>query len=315
MNIRRHKFINPIETRDIWEAMEAGDHNFEVEMVPLAVNGQTIWDKRAVVRKDTGDYLGTVGNQWTPVQPKVIYDMADVLLKETSGTITGTVTMQRGSVMGLVMRLGQIDILPGDTTEFNMLLLTSFNSSYTVLSKVITKRWFCLNQMPTSKHLFSLKHTTFVQERLGAAMKMLGHYNQEIEGFQSNMARLISAPMSKDSAVGFFRGLLPTVKEESKRSTTINDNAVATFSELLRAGKGSDWPGVRGTAYGCLQALTEYCNFYKPTRVFEGRDGDEVRFESLTFGASGDLMQSGMSGLIDYAVEREKIPRAPIMVN
>jgi phage/plasmid-like protein (TIGR03299 family) len=313
--VRRHAFLKKIETKDVNEAMTLAGHDFEVEMVPLEINGQTIWDKKAVIRKDNGSYLGTVGNSWQPVQPKVIYDMADTLIKETNGSITGTITMQRGSVMGLALTLGQNEFIPGDRYEFNMLLLTSFNMSYTVLAKVLTRRFFCMNQMPSSKQLFSLKHTTFVNERLGAAMKMLAHYNQEITGFQSKMTRLINAPMSDEAALNFFTGLLPAVNEESKRSVTLKDNAVGTFIDLLSRGKGSDWPGVRGTAYGVLNALTEYTNYYKPTRVFEGREQDEVKFESLVFGAGGDFMTLGMAQLLDYAYALDKTPGAPIKVN
>jgi hypothetical protein len=50
--------IKQVKTKEVHEAMELGDHNYTVEMQPLTLpDGTTCWDKKAVVRTDTGGYL------------------------------------------------------------------------------------------------------------------------------------------------------------------------------------------------------------------------------------------------------------------
>lgn len=291
-----------VNTKDAYTAMCAGGHNFEVETVPLQLeNGVYVPDKRATVRKDTGEYLGTVGRHYEIVQPVSFYDTARHLVESTGGIINKTLTLNGGSVIGISFRLGTREYISGDVTELNFLMMTSFNSSYAILGRALTYRWFCLNQLPSSKRLFSIKHTRTAEDRLGMAAKMLGYYGKEMEGFDKKMARLVQYRMPEPKQIEWFGNLLPAPSPDSKRSLTVYDNTLSDFQHLLHHGRGADHPGVRGTAYAALQALTEYCNHYRTTRVREGRDPEEVRFESVTFGSADKMMQTGFESLIKIA--------------
>lgn len=61
-------------------------HSFEVESQRIKTDRNIlIPDKKAMIRTDTNTYLGTVGINWEPVQPEVLYDMAKELIKATNG--------------------------------------------------------------------------------------------------------------------------------------------------------------------------------------------------------------------------------------
>lgn len=288
-----------VKTTSVAEAMEAAGHNFEVEMVPLVLpDGTRVPDKRAVVKKSSGAYLSTVGKDYVPIQPVNFYEVADQLVQKSGGVIDKALTMREGAVMGLSITMGDTEYLPGDPVERTFLMMTSFDYSYSLIGRAISNRWFCMNQLPSSSHIFNIKHTTHALDRLKTSVQMLGYYQDELAHFDVRMRLLARSKMPDEAAVKWFGGLLPPPAEGSQRSTSIRDNTVAKYVELLHTGLGTNVPGVRGTAYGALNAMTEYANHHRSTRVREGRKEDEVRFETVTFGTADGLMQRGVKSLL-----------------
>lgn len=58
---------------------------------------------------------------------------------------------------------------------------------------------------------------------------------------------------------------------------------------LIETGAGTDIKGVKGTAYGLYQALTEYADHEKVMRVHGDRDENEIRFENAFFGTNANF--------------------------
>ena len=301
--------IKEIKTKNVYEAMEAGDHDYTVEMQPLTLpDGTTCWDKKAVVRQDTGRYLGTVGKDYEPVQPIRIYEMVNAMLDATGGEITGVLNMHRGSVFGVVLHLNTAEYLPGDAVELNFLLLAAHNGMYGILGRALSRRLFCLNQLPTSTKLFNLKHTRFVEGRLDVATKMLTYYDKEINNFNDNMKQLVDFRMDSDATNHFVNAMYPVpTKTESKRSESIRVNQIASLIDLLFRGRGVDQPGVKGTGWHAFNALTEFVNHERTTRVKDGRDEAEVRFEAINFGSGNELMQRGLGILLEMSTSQPDI--------
>ena len=305
-------FMKKINTQDVVEAMERADHNYTVNMVPLTLpDGKKVWDKRAVVRTDTGKYLGTVGKDYKPVQPVAIYEMANALIDSTGGVINGVINMHGGSVFGISLHLRRSEFLPGDPVDLDFLLLAAHNGLYGILGRALSTRFFCTNQLPSSTKLFNLKHTRFVESRLDTAMKMLSYYNKEMDQFNANMRALVDLRLTEGQMIEWFTNLFPVPKKDSKRSNSILENNIDTFQRLIGSGRGVDrLGGGRGTGWHCLNALTEFVNHERTTRVKKGRDKDEVKFESVVFGDGNTLMQKGVTALLTYVNE----PTSPIRV-
>ncbi len=299
--------IKGIETRDAREAMAAGDHDYVVEMEPIKLaNGKEIWDKQAVVRQDTGKYLGTVGRDYQPVQPSTIYAMVATMLESTGGMITSVVDLHKGSVFGVGLTLSTTQYLPGDKVDHEFLILAAHNGMYGILGRALTRRLLCMNQVPSSTKLFNLKHTRFVDTRLDVATRMLTYYDKEIKTFDASMKQLVAFKMTDTRMTEFVHQLYPKpAGTPSKRSVSMRENNMAAFIDLLYNGYGIDVPGLKGTGWHAFNALTEYVNFHRTTRVKEGREENEVRFEAINFGSGNDLMQRGLTLLL----EMSKAPR------
>lgn len=288
--------IRKIETNSTQEAMDFAGHNFTVEKRDLVtVDGIRIPDKAAVVNADANEYLGTVGTGWEPVQPEVLYDMANHLMENTNGTINGVISMLNNAVIGISFNIANREYVAGDVTELNFLMLTSFNGLYGINGNATSNRLDC--QANQSNKVYNLRHTRFVHNRINVVKNMLKYYENEIKRFDAKMFHLAGKRMNDEQAISWFRSLFPN--PTSKRSETMLDNQVGVFVNCLLNGRGTDIQGVKGTAYGAFQALTEYVNHERATRICNGRDSEEVRFQSVHFGSGSRLTLKGMDKLIE----------------
>lgn len=293
-------FLTKIETTDVNVAMDVANHDFEVEKRPLYASSNTsenihIPDHVAIINKETGKYLGTVGSGWEPVQPKVIYDLAQELINATNGNINGVINMWGGSVIGISFTLAQREYVAGDPTDLNFLMLNSFNGMHGIAGHSLTNRLACLNQCNTSNKIYNLRHTKNVGNRLEVVKNMLKYYNNEIQAFDDKMMKLVNKRMSTDEAIEWFLSLHTTPK--SPRSEKMLDDKLSTFLDCLNNGRGSEITGVRGTSYGAFQALTEFINHHGIVKVHNGREVNEVKFQSINFGAGNKLTQNGLAKL------------------
>lgn len=289
-------FMTNIETQDINLAMEAGHHDFEVEKQPLITeSGVVVPDFMAVMKKETNQYLGTVGSGYEPVQPKTIYELADELMVATGGKINGLLNLRGGSVMGICFELAEREYVPNDPTKLHFVMLGGFNGTCGIAGHATTNRLSCLNQCNTSSKLYNLKHTKNVLNRIEVVKGMMKYYQNEIKSFDEKMTFMAGKAMNNEEAVAWFKSLFPAPKSE--RSEIMLTNQTATFIDCLHNGRGVNIPGVRGTAYGAFQALTEYINHHRATRVHGDREAEEVRFEAIHFGSGHILTQKGLSKL------------------
>jgi len=283
-------------------AMEEAGHNYTVSKVPLVLpNGATVPDMCATVTDD-GRYLGTVGRDFQPVQPVDVYGIAQNMIDLSGGQITKVATLHDGGSMAISIHLQRMEPVTGDVVDLDFLLMAGNNGKMAVQGRSLSTRFFCMNQLPSSTSLFSLKHTVNVLSRMETATKMLAYYNRELTKFQDALRVLTRFRHPEKQALEWFTGLLPAPQKDSKRSASIHENTVETFIELLHDGQGANHPGVRGTGWGSLNALTEWVNHHRSTRVRGDRDPEEVKFTSVTMGSGDQLMQKGLKSLLKIAV-------------
>ena len=291
-----------IDTTNVDFAREIS-HNFTVEGQRLKTeNGVTlIPDKKAMIRTDTNQYLGTVGINWEPVQPEVLYNMAENLLEATNGRINGILNMFDGAVIGISFKLAEREYVENDKIDLNFVMLTAFNGVYGLSGNALAYRHQSDSLANTSNRVFNLRHTKFVANRIEVVKDMLKYYNQEITSFDAIMNRLVTRPMSNAVAIDWFQSLFPTPK--SDRSTLLLENSTAEFVRLLRRQRQQ---GVQGTSYGAWCALIEYINHSRTVRVHNDRDPEEVRFQSINFGSGNRIIQKAMNKLTDFHFTEEE---------
>ena len=295
-------FYQRVESNNLNEIKDIADHNFIVETQSIKTEyDQLIPDHVAVIREDNQQYLGTVGKSWTPVQPETIYELGEKLIESIPNShVSGIVNMMKGSIIGIEFKLASREYIVGDSLDINFLMLTSFNGMYGISGQATMTRLINDAQCNTSSKVYNLRHTRFVGNRLNVVKNMLKYYYKEIKIFDDKMMKLVNKRMNMNEAVEWFRSLFPVPK--TSRGETKLDNEVSTFIEILNNSVGGNIIGVKGTSYGAFQALTEYINNHRRTRIVNGRDENEVRFQSVHFGSGNALAQKALNKLTSSIV-------------
>ncbi|HYO55919.1 DUF932 domain-containing protein [Archangium sp.] len=70
--------------------------------------------------------------------------------------------------------------------------------------------------------------------------------------------------------------------------------------ELFHAGRGLEG-SIRGTAWGALQAFSEYADHHRHTRVPKGKSMDALRLESIWMGKAASLKRQALAAIADTA--------------
>jgi phage/plasmid-like protein (TIGR03299 family) len=300
-------FLTPIDSTNQTEAMIEAGHNFVVDKIRLRThsmdeefNGIDAPAHVGIVRMDTKQYLGTVGKGWEPVQPHVLYDLANELKDSMDGKIEASFNMMDGAVIGINLNLGEREYVEGDKVKLSFLMLTSFNGMYGIAGHATMSRQE--SSINTSSKVYNLRHTKYVANRLTVVKEILKYYEREIENFDKKMQGLVNKRMSTKDALEWFRSLFPEPKSTVAEKKL--DNQVILFLDCLENGTRANVRGVKGTSYGAYMALAEYINHHRSVRVHNGRDEDEVRFQSIHFGTGNNLAQRGLNKLAkDIVVE------------
>lgn len=297
-------FLKEVTSQFHHEAIIEAGHNFVVSKINLQTvstfgefDGIHVPAHVGIVRTDTKQYLGTVGKGWEPVQPHVLYDLASELIESTGGRITGSFSMMDGAVIGIELNLGEREYVEGDKVQLNFLMLTSFNGMYGIAGHATITRQEA--QINTSSRVYNLRHTKYVANRLEVVKEILKYYEREIENFDKKMQGLVNKRMNTKQALEWFRSLFPEPKSTVAEKKL--ENQVEIFLSCLEDQRQR---GVRGTSYAAYMALAEYINHHRSVRVHNGRDEDEVRFQSVHFGTGNNLAQKGLNSLAkDIVVE------------
>jgi phage/plasmid-like protein (TIGR03299 family) len=133
--------------------------------------------------------------------------------------------------------------------------------------------------------VFGVKHTKNIQQSIAAALDILGYVDHLQEKQKLAINVMARTDMTADEAGKAFEVLLGI--QEGVKSSTRVENQAEELNRLFKHGTGN----MGRTRWDALNAVTEYVDHGRSSRVTEGRDGAEVRFESVLMG-SGDALKA-----------------------
>jgi hypothetical protein len=133
--------------------------------------------------------------------------------------------------------------------------------------------------------VFGVKHTKNIQQSIAAALDILGYVDHLQEKQKLAINAMARTEMTADEAGKMFNVLLG-IQDGVKASTRV-ENQAEELNRLFKHGTGN----MGRTRWDALNAVTEYVDHGRSSRVTEGRDQAEVRFESVLMG-SGDALKA-----------------------
>jgi phage/plasmid-like protein (TIGR03299 family) len=284
-----HGLGNPLSTGqpiEIWQKQAGMDFNInETEVLYSVSNGaglhlQTNPDNKVLFRSDNHAPLSVVSKRYKVVQPRDVLEFYRDLVSaggfelETAGVLKG------GKKLWALAKTGQETLLRGgDKVKAYLLLATSCDGTLCTTAQFTSVRVVCNNtlQLATGDHAGSVKvpHSTKfdpdqVKQALGLGMSAW-------ETFLGSIKTLAARPVHKFEATNFLVNVLgdsnlPLPEQPNKKAM---DNVYALFAGK---GMGSDLAAANGTAWGLLNAVTEYVDHQRRAR------NQDYRLDSAWFG-------------------------------
>lgn len=295
-------FESEVSTSEMLRLAHLNDWNVRLEAVPLPHEAYKEWFM--VVRDNpftsAPDVLGIVGKRYKEVQNEDLFSFGDNILDgggrwETAGSI------KNGTVVFGSLALERETVLDpsgvSDVVNTYLLVHTSHDGSLAVQASVTPVRVVCQNTLNMAlrgvKQSYKIRHTQTVDGRVQAAREALGLANQFMDEFDKMAADLFEREINDIKFDEIVKAIYPVPDVDVKGSMTKWQNKTDLIWDIYRS---ETQDGIRNTAWGALNALTERLDWYRTAR------GENS--ESIAAAASGfDVAVNAEKGRILSAVQ------------
>lgn len=252
-------------------------------------NLQTVDDKVVLFRNDTFAPLGVVSDSYKVVQPAEVLEFFREWADKGGVTIESAGVLFGGKRYFATAKLAEAVSVDGgrDRIVPFALLSTSADGSLATECRWTTVRTVCDNTLRMALKgdaAFKVSHrSVFKPEDARAAVEAA---NEEFGAFMTMARDLAKIKMERDIAESMTVKLLMKSSEEVTRESAAFGKIMALFSG---EGKGSNFETAHDTAWGWLNAVTEYADHHVRARTDENRKasalwgpGDALKQKALT---------------------------------
>ena len=276
------------------EAITAAGLDFEVGLHPLVTtSGLNAPQRQAVVRPDTNQVLGVVGNSYVPIQNAESFSLLDAIVAD------GELEYHTAGALGKGERVWMLAKLPGhirvhnteDITEKFLLLSNSHDGTSALRVFFTPIRVVCANTLAAAERRsggqgVSILHRGDMLTKVQEAQAILGLANRFYDQVQIGVNQLANYSPTRQELTTYFQLLYPDPLMGSKsRAENVRNELFRLFEE----GRGQDLQGIRHTTWAAFNAVTEYVDHHRPTRARTAADRQSRRLESSWFGSGAKL--------------------------
>lgn len=288
------------QSLDVWQR-EAG-MDWQIKESPVRFMADSIGtlgtihsfdEQKVLYRSDTKEALSVVSQRYQVVQPKEVLefyrDLTDVsgYELETAGVLKG------GRKFWALARTGQATALKGnDQVNGYLLLATSCDGTLATVATPTTIRVVCNNTLTIAvngaSQAIKVPHSTRFDPQ--AVKQQLGIAVSQWDGFMYRMRTLAERKVKSHEAMNYFLRVMCDAQPGHVDSAGLaNERALKRVQALYDGhGKGAHLDAARGTAWGLLNAVTEYVDHERRAR------STEYRVDSAWFGQGAVIKQRAL---------------------
>lgn len=271
-------FVEGIGHRDILE-------------VPVMLDGLALPGQKGLVAltaKGAKVPLSVVGQGYGLLKSETMYRILDGVyggeaVVETAGTL------RNGQREWVLVARESWSVVNGDKVLTYDLWVNRHDGSGCFELHRTNVRVVCQNTLKlavaSGNRVFGVKHTKNIQQSIAAALDILGYVDHLQEKQKLAINAMARTEMTANEAGKMFNVLLGI--QEGVKSSTRVENQAEELNRLFKHGTGN----MGKTRWDALNSVTEYVDHGRSSRVTEGRDESEVRFESVLMG-SGDALKA-----------------------
>ncbi|CAI8707195.1 DUF932 domain-containing protein [Pseudomonas sp. IT-P171] len=296
--------LSPNQPLEVWQ-QEAG-MNWQIQESPVRFMADAVGhlgtihsfpEQKVLYRSDSKEALSVVSQRYQVVQPREVLEFYRDLTEcsgyelETAGVLKG------GRKLWALARTGQSTAIKGnDVVNGYLLLATSCDGTLATTATPTTVRVVCNNTLTISlsgaTRAIKVPHNTRFDSQ--AVKKQLGIAVSQWDEFMYRIRALAERKVQWTEAMSFFMEVLcNTSAHEPIPNVLPNKRAMEKVQSLYEGkGRGSEIESARGTAWGLLNAVTEYVDHEKRAR------SSEYRMDSAWFGQGAVIKQKALDAAL-----------------
>lgn len=262
--------------------------DFEVGTFVPVVNGHEAVGHVGIQRLDTGKTFGFGKKGYTIVQNRQAFAFVEDLLGSGQVQIESAGTFKGGARVWIQAKVAQPIAVPGDEVDAYLTISTSHDGSGSLQAVYGFLRLACTNQFPAlvreAASVWRHRHSTHVLAKADQAKAILGLAPKVIDGFETEVRRLIETEVTDRQFRSIVQSVLPITDFQTPRQR----RNVEEQREAVRAMYASEIDGgaFRGTGWGAVNAVNSWAQWAKPVKSTGDRANRQaVRTLDGTFGA------------------------------
>lgn len=253
---------------DVESAISLADMNWEVVQTPALIrlaDGNILETPMKVnVRSDNNAFLGVVSDRYQTVQNKDAFSFLTYLTDfkfVSAGIVSG------GKTIWMCVEVPEFMTL-GESMKMYVVFSSTHDGKGAIRAAITPVRPACSNTLnlafKKAVRSFSLLHKGDVAGKLEMVGNIMEHENSYRTIFQQETERLASIHVSNTMFNALVGNLLPLPADATPRKRDIVENQ---RSGLISAYNADDLGNLRGTAYGFLQAVSDFAYHSEPARM------------------------------------------------
>lgn len=292
--------LSPKQPLEVWQK-EAG-MDWEIKESEVRFMANTIGnlgtihsypDQKVLYRSDTKEALSVVSKRYQVVQPHDVLEFYRDLTEASGYELETAGVLKGGRKLWALAKTGQSTTLKGnDVVNGYLLLATSCDGTLATTATPTTVRVVCNNTLTIAvngaSQAIKVRHSTRFDP---IAVKMqLGIAVSQWDDFMYQMRTLVSRKVKSHEVKDYLRRAICDVQSVSPGSTgNANERALAKVQSLYEGqGRGAELEAAQGTAWGLLNAVTEYVDHERRAR------NSEYRMDTAWFGQGAVIKQRAL---------------------
>ncbi|OAI16465.1 hypothetical protein A1359_07380 [Methylomonas lenta] len=257
-------------------------------------------EQKVLYRSDNKQALSVVSQRYQVVQPREVLEFYRDLTEmagyelETAGVLKG------GKKFWALAKTGQSTALKGnDVVHGYLLLATSCDGTLATTATPTTIRVVCNNTLTVAVNgatqAIKVPHSTRFDAQ--AVKQQLGVAVSQWDAFMYRMRTLSERKVKSHEAMNYFLRVLCDVPAgQTEPAALSNERALKKVQGLYDGqGHGAELEAAKGTAWGLLNAVTEYVDHEKRAR------SSESRMDSAWFGQGATIKQRALDAALQLA--------------
>ena len=259
--------LTPDSPIEVW-AKEAG-MDFTIAGAPVVFTAQSgksylQGSKQVLYRTDTDEPLGVVGNRYKVVQPITILEFFRNLVADQGMALETAGVLFNGAKYWALARTGNEATIHGDQIKQYLMLATACDGTLRTTAKMVETRVVCNNtiQMAAGEAggaEVKVSHST--DFHAGKVQSDLGVMNSAWKLHVDQVTALAERRVTNEEAIMFAVQLFgnPARLPEDNKTIPAVGKVLGLFAGY---GKGSEQEAANGTAWGLVNAATEYIDWH-----------------------------------------------------